>query len=135
MIRCPSIQYDKSVMKHLRLLYRQCRILCIEINHIPVCKRRTCICINLHINAGILLCQNVQRIHIYIPVNQDNLAGSFSDDGYDQAERIINLTVKEYLLLRFCMILNVPKHLVKLLIRAFLIFQLFQFHMAYLLKE
>ena len=108
-------------MEYLSLLHCQCRILRIELSRIPVRKLCTRICINLHIHTGVLLRQNVQRIDIHISVNQDYLFLRFPDDGCDQAERIVNLTIKEYLLLRFCVILNIPEYLVKLLIRIFLV--------------
>ena len=98
-------------MEYLRLLHRQRWILCIEIGGICISQPCIRICKNLHVNAGVLLCQNVQRIYINISVNQDYFFLRLLDNRCDQAERIIDLAIKEYLLLRFCMILNILKYL------------------------
>lgn len=135
MISYLPIQNDKPVMEYLRPLHLQYWILCIEISRIPVRKLCARICIYFHTNTIMLLSQNVQRIHIDISVDKDYLILCFLDDRCDQAERIIDLSVEKIFLLRFCMILNVLKHLVKLLILAFLVIQLFQFYISNLLEE
>ena len=83
MIRFIPIQNYKSVVEYLRPIHRQCRVLGIKIGCVSIGKLCARIGINLHINAVFLLCQNVQSIHIYIPVNQDNLSSGPLNDRCD----------------------------------------------------
>ena len=82
-----------------------------------------------------LLGKQIQRIDVHIAIYQSNFSFCLLNQRNQQAERIINLPIKEDFLLRRGMVVDVPEHFVKALVRAFLIFKLFQFNIADTLKQ
>ena len=92
------VQNDEPVMENLRSLDRQCRVLCVKVGCIGIGQPCAGVSVNLYINACVLLCQNIQRIHIHITIDQNDFLLRFLDNGRDQVEGIVNLTVKENLL-------------------------------------
>ena len=122
-------------MEHLRSCHFQCRILRIKLGNVLICQPRTCIGITFYAHIGLLLGKQIQRIDVHIAIYQSNFSFCLLNQRNQQAERIINLPIKEDFLLRLGMVVDVPEHFVKALVRAFLIFKLFQFNIADTLKQ
>ena len=80
------------------IFYRQLRILGVECA--DILRRQFCVCmrVNGYINTGLLLSQEIQRLHINIPINQDNFLCSLLDQVGKQDKSIINLSVKKQFL-------------------------------------
>ena len=104
-------------MEYLRLLNCQSGILCVKNRCITIRKLCTFKCVNFHIYAGILLCKYIKSIYINIAIYQNDFFLCFLYDRCDQGKCIIYLAIKEYFLLRFCMILNLLERLIKSFIR------------------
>ena len=113
-------------MEQLCKFYRQLRILGVECGDVRICQFCIFMCVNGYINTRLLLGQKVQRFHINIPVNQDNLLCRLLGQVSKQSESIINLSVKKQLLVLFFMVADIFKNLFKLLV----CFQLLEFYFA-----
>lgn len=63
-------------------------------------------------------------------VSEHDFLLRFLDDGNNQTECIVYLTIKKYFLVVFRMIINICKNLIEFSISLILIFELFQFYCA-----
>ena len=119
MICYRSIQNQEAIMEHLRSCHFQCRILRIKLGNILICQPRTCVSIALYAHIGLFLGKQIQRIDVHITVYQNDFSFCLLNQRNQQTERIINLPIKEDFLLRLGMVVDVPEHFVKALVRVF----------------
>ena len=128
MIRLVMVENQESVMEGIGMLDGQHWVLTVELGY--VCRRQFCVAegMDFHGYARSLFRQKVKCADVHITVNENDILRGLLYQACQQAERIVDLPVKKYLLAGFGMGVNEIEYLLEFFVGFLLIGELLQFH-------
>ena len=98
MIRLFAVENQKAIMKSVGMLNDQCWVLAVEFGDICCCQFRIAEGVDFHVYICLFLSQQIQGADIHIAVNQNDVRRGLLYEACQQAEGIVDLAIKEYLL-------------------------------------